>query len=113
MTNTDRIRDIFKTTPAFSGISGEVDNFASQATERIQPIPQRDSIENTAMLGSYECEVPTTYQLCMKSQRRRRISTDDECPTEIQQQVGMSEADLFPLQQVVLFQQMAVFSEQL
>ena len=113
LTNSDRVRDMFETTPAFSGISGAVDNFAQPAAESSQPTPQRDSVEDTAMLGTYECDVPTTYQIGKKSRKRRRISADDERPTEIQQQVGMRAADLLPLQQEVLFQQMAVFSAQL
>ena len=43
ITNSDRVRDMFETTPAFSGISGAVDNFAQPAAENqhLREIPLR------------------------------------------------------------------------
>ena len=66
ITNSEGDRDMFETIPAFSGISGAVDNFAQPATERSQPTPQTDSVEDMAMLRTYVCEAQTTYQLGRK-----------------------------------------------
>ena len=71
---------MFETTPVFSGSSDAVDNFVPSAAESSQPIPKTEPVEVMSMLGTYECEVQTTYQLCRKSRMQRRISTDDERP---------------------------------
>ena len=112
ITNTDRIREMFETTPAFSGISGAVDNFVSPPPASSEQIPQIGSVDETLILDAPE--VPNIVNRNeKKSRKRRRDPADVQRPTEFQQQSEMKAADLIPLQQEVVFQQMAVFSAQL
>ena len=105
---SDRIRDMFETTPAFCGISGAIDNFVIPAPENTQSI---DSVVDTSILDAPEIEVPTTYRPGKKCRKRRRVLADDDGPAKIQDPVRA--AELIPLQQEVLHQQLAVFSAQL
>ena len=112
ITNTDRIREMFETTPAFSGISGAVDNFVSPPPASSEQIPQIGYVDETLILDAPE--VPNIVNRNeKKSRKQRRDPADDQRPTEFQQQSEMKAADLLPLQQEVVFQQMAVFSAQL
>ena len=54
---------------------------------------------------SLEIEIPTTYKTSKKSRERRRNVDEQDDSIEL-----LKAADLLPLQQEVLFQQMAVFS---
>ena len=54
---------------------------------------------------SPEIEIPTTYKASKKSRERRRTVDEQDDLIEL-----LKAADLLPLQQEVLFQQMAVFS---
>ena len=108
ITNSDRIRDMFETTPAFCGISGAIDNFVIPAPENTQSI---DSVVDTSILDAPEIELPTTYRPGKKCRKRRRVLADDDGQAKIQD--PLRAAELIPLQQEVLHQQLAVFSAQL
>ena len=112
ITNSDRIRDMFEMTPAFSGISGAIDHFVipAPAAENTRPV---DFAVDTSIVESPEIEVPTTYPLGKKCRKRRRVSADNGPAKNQQHPVEMRAADLFPLQQEVLHQQLVVFSAQL
>ena len=65
LTKSDRIREMFETSPAFCGISGAIDNFV---------IPENSQLVNCAvdtsiLLDTPEVEVP--HQLDKKSRKRR------------------------------------------
>ena len=108
ITNSDRMRGMFETTPAFCGISGAIDNFVMPAPENTQSI---DSVVDTSILDAPEIEVPTTYRPGKKCRKRRRVLADDDGPAKIQDPVRA--AELIHLQQEVLHKQLAVFSTQL
>ena len=102
ITNADRIREMFETTPAFSGISGAVDNFVSSPPASSEQIPHIGSVDETLILDAPE--VPNlVHRNEKKSRLRRRDPADDQRPTEFQQQSEMKADYLLPLQQEVLF----------
>ena len=111
--SADRVTEIFLNTPAFSGISGAADLFQTPAENNEIPIATPvsaavpDEVEGTPILESPEVEIPTTYKTSKKSRKRRRTVKENDS-VEL-----LKAADLLPLQQEVLFQQMAVFSGQL
>ena len=73
ITNSDRIRELFETTPAFSEISYAIDNFVIPAQGNTQSI-------DTSILEVPEIEVPR--RLDKKYRKRRRASVDDDGPAK-------------------------------
>ena len=114
MTTSDRIRDMFESTPAFGGISGAVDNFVVPH-ENTEPSSQGDYAVDVPIQDAPEVEVPTLHQVSKKSRKRKRLSGTElhDCPSGSERRVEMRTSDLLPLQQEVLLQQMKVFSAQL
>ena len=111
--SADRVTEMFQNTPAFIGIPGAVDLFqtpvgnnelTSASTVSAGPV----EFEGTPVLESSEVEIQTTYKTSKKSRKRRRTVDEQDDSVEC-----LKAADLLPLQQEVLFQQMAVFSAQL
>ena len=97
---------MFQNTPAFREISGL---FQAPAIASAVSAAGPDEFEDTPILESpAEIEIPTTYKASKKSQKKRRTVDEQDDSVEL-----LKAADLLPLQQEVLFQQMAVFSEQL
>ena len=104
ISNTERISDMFKDTPAFSGISGTVDLF-QVPSDGVSPVFCEEIPP-----AVHEVEVKTSYVAKGRSRKRKR----ENSPIDSQHdKLKDSAADLIPLQRDVLFQQMAVFSEQL
>ena len=93
--SANRVTEMFQNTPAFSGIS------VASTVSAAGP----DESEGTPILESREIEIPTTYKASKKSRKRRRTVDERDDSVEL-----LKAADLLPLQQEVLFQQMAVFS---
>ena len=112
--SADRVTEMFQNTPAFIGISGAVNLFqvpvgnneiTSASTVSVAgPV----EFEGTPVLESSEVEIQTTYKTSKKSRKRRRTVDEQDDSVEC-----LKAADLLPLQQEVLFQQMNVFSAQL
>ena len=106
--SADRVTEMFQNTPAFSGISGAVDLFQASAIASTVSATGPGESEGTPILESPEIEIPTTYKASNKSRKRRRTVDEQDDSVEL-----LKAADILPLQQEVLFQQMAVFSAQL
>ena len=114
--SADRVTKMFQNTPAFNGISGAADLFQAPAENNEIPIASTVSaagpieFEGTPIFESPEIEIPTIYtrKTSKKSRKRRRIVDEQDDSVEF-----LKAADLLPLQQEFLFQQMAVFSAQL
>ena len=106
--SADRVTEMFQNTHAFSGISGAADLFQAPAIASTASATGPDEFEGTPILESPEIEIPTTYKTSKKSRKRRRTVDERDDSVEL-----LKAADLLPLQQEVLFQQMAVFSAQL
>ena len=104
----DRITEMFQNNPAFSGISGASDLLQAPAIASTVSAAGPNEYEDTPILESPEIEIPTTYKTSKKSRKRRRTVDEQDDSVEL-----LKAADLLPLQQEVLFQQMAVFSVQL
>ena len=105
--NSDRIREMLETSPAFCGISGAIDNFVIPENSQLVDC----DVDSSILLDTTGVDVP--HQLNKKSRKRRRILADDIGPVEIQHPWKMRAAELIPLQQAVLEQQLVVFSAQL
>ena len=121
--SADRVTEMFQNTPAFRGILGAVDHFQVPSENNEAPVVSTESAagpvptastvsavesEDTPILDPPEVEILTYHRTSKKSRKRRRTVDDPDNSVEI-----MKAADLLPLQQEVLFQQMAVFSAQL
>ena len=75
------------------------------------PLPPRSENPGASALGALECVALSITCGLNKKIRKRKLASEDECANQAHT-MEMS-ADLLPLQQDVLFQQMAVFSAQL
>ena len=121
--SADRVTEMSQNTPAFSGILGAVDHFQTPAENNEAPVVSTESAaspvptaskvsavecEDTPILDPPEVEILSYHQASKKSRKRRRAVDEPDNSEEI-----LKAADLLPLQQEVLFQQMAVFSAQL
>ena len=106
--SADRVTEMFQNTPTFSGILGAADLFQAPAITSTVSAAGRDESEDTPILESPEIEIPTTYKESKKSRNRRRTVDEQDDSVEF-----LKAADLLPLQQEVLFQQLAVFSAEL
>ena len=113
--SADRVTEMFQNTPAFIEISGAVDLFQAPSVGSHE-ITSASTVlvagpvefEGTPVLESSEVEIQATSKTSKKSRKRRRTVDEQDDSVEC-----LKAADLLPLQQEVLFQQMAVFSAQL
>ena len=100
---TERVTQMLGGTPAFAGITGAVDLFKPTSS-----CPPEDAVEqNSLVLESSEQEVVTSLTSDGSRKRKHKRSNENSSIRTISAQ------DLLPLQQEVLWQQMAVFSAQL
>ena len=100
---TQRVTQMLGGTPAFAGITGDVDLFKPTSS-----CPPEDAVEqNSLVIESPEQEVVTSHTSDGSRKRKHKRSNENSSIRTISAQ------DLLPLQQEVLWQQMAVFSAQL
>ena len=109
LSNSDRVTDMLKDTPAFSRVSGAVDLFQPPCSSSTQPL----SVEiDSYILESPEVEIQQIPRPTKMNRKRKRPHSGWKSAVEIGG-VQMQAADLLPLQKDVLEQQMKVFSAQL
>ena len=106
--SADRVIEMYQNTPSFSGISGAAGFFQTPAIASTLSAANPEEFEDTPISESPEIEIPTTNKASKKSRKRRRAVDEQDDSVEL-----LKAANLLPLQQEVLFQQMAVFSAQL
>ena len=106
LSNSDRVTDMFKDTPAFSGVSGAVDLSQPPCSSSTQPLLVGI---DSSILESPEVEIQQ-FPSPSKINRKRKLSHSEwESAVEIREEVQMQATDLLPLQIDVLEQQMKVF----
>ena len=110
LSNSDRVTDMFKDTPAFSGVLDAVDLFQPPCSSSTQPL----SVEiDSSILESPEVDIQQIPRPSKMNRKRKRPHSEWESAVEIGEGVQMQAADLLPLQKDVLEQQMKVFPAQL